>query len=42
MFIGFEDLDFSIEIFKRGLKIGCIGPAGLVHDHRISTAENDL
>ena len=42
MFIGFEDLDFSIEIFKRGLKIGCIGTAGLVHDHRISTAENDL
>lgn len=42
MFIGFEDLDLSIEIFRRGYKIGCAGVAALVHDHRISTNQSDL
>jgi glycosyltransferase involved in cell wall biosynthesis len=35
MFIGFEDVDFSITIFKKGYKIGNCGILSLVHDHKI-------
>ncbi|MEH7125654.1 glycosyltransferase [Bacillus sp. JJ1532] len=35
MFIGFEDLDFSIRLFREGLRIGNICSFHLVHDHTI-------
>lgn len=33
MFIGFEDIDFSIRLFRAGLKVGSTSAALLVHDH---------
>ncbi len=42
MFIGFEDIDFSITIFNKGLKIGNCDTLSLVHDHTISVDEESL
>lgn len=42
MFIGFEDIDFSITIFNKGLKIGNCDTLSLVHDHTISVDEDSL
>lgn len=42
MFVGFEDIDFSITIFKKGYKIGTVGVLGLIHDHKKPENENDL
>ncbi len=42
MFIGFEDLDFSIAIFNKGLKIGNCPTLSLVHNHTIKTDENSI
>lgn len=42
MFVGFEDVDFSITLFRKGYKIGCCGVLGLVHDHNISNDSNDI
>lgn len=42
MFVGFEDIDFSITIFKKGYKIGTIGILGLIHDHKKPENQNDL
>lgn len=33
MFVGFEDIDFSLRLFRAGQKVGCSGFAALVHDH---------
>jgi GT2 family glycosyltransferase len=33
LFVGFEDIDFSIRLFRSGLKVGCSGGPFLVHDH---------
>ncbi|MBI4921054.1 MAG: glycosyltransferase [Devosia nanyangense] len=33
LFIGFEDTDFSIRLFQRGMKVGSVGPFAFVHDH---------
>jgi glycosyltransferase involved in cell wall biosynthesis/GT2 family glycosyltransferase len=33
-FIGFEDLDLSIRLFRQGLKVGNTGAVALVHDPR--------
>jgi glycosyltransferase involved in cell wall biosynthesis len=33
LFVGFEDIDFSIRLFRSGLKVGCSGGSFLVHDH---------
>ena len=33
MFIGFEDIDFSIRLFKQGYKIGNTHFTALIHDH---------
>lgn len=41
MFVGFEDIDFSITIFKKGYKIGTIGMLGLIHDHKKPENQND-
>lgn len=42
MFVGFEDIDFSITIFKKGYKIGTIGILGLIHDHKKPESQSDL
>lgn len=42
MFIGFEDLDFSITVFNKGLKIGNCPKISLVHNHIISTSKDSL
>ncbi len=42
MFVGFEDIDFSIKIFNEGYKIGCCSELGLVHDHVKSKNEDDI
>ena len=39
MFIGFEDIDFSLRLFRAGLKVGCSALTAFVHDH--PPAEND-
>ncbi len=33
MFVGFEDIEFSLRLFREGYKIGCSSLAALVHDH---------
>jgi radical SAM protein with 4Fe4S-binding SPASM domain len=33
MFIGFEDIDFSLRLFREGLKVGSASALALVHDH---------
>lgn len=42
MFIGFEDIDISISIFRKGYKIGCCGELGLVHDHQKAENKSDI
>ncbi|MBE5820668.1 MAG: glycosyltransferase [Clostridiales bacterium] len=42
MFIGFEDVDFSITLFNKGYKIGCCKEVGLVHDHVKSEKKSDI
>jgi radical SAM protein with 4Fe4S-binding SPASM domain len=39
MFIGFEDIDFSLRLFRAGMKVGCSALTAFVHDH--PPAEND-
>ena len=39
MFVGFEDIDFSIRLFQQGRKIGNTTAVSLVHDH--PPPEND-
>jgi GT2 family glycosyltransferase len=33
MFIGYEDLEFSLRILREGYKLGCISALGIIHDH---------
>lgn len=42
MFVGFEDVDFSITLFNKGYKIGCCRAIGLVHDHVKSDKKSDI
>lgn len=42
MFVGFEDYDFSLTLFRAGLKIGNCGHVALVHDHRVPENTNDV
>lgn len=42
MFVGFEDTDFSIELFQRGYKVGNCGIFALIHDHYIDKNTNDI
>lgn len=42
MFIGFEDIDFSIRVFQEGYKIGNIPSFCLVHDHPIVPQPTDV
>ena len=39
LFVGFEDLDFSIQLFQSGFKILCSGFFALVHDQEIESKE---
>jgi glycosyltransferase involved in cell wall biosynthesis len=41
MFVGFEDLDFSIRIFRAGMKVSCSGLTALVHDHPPAQSSSD-
>lgn len=41
MFIGFEDIDFSITLFQKGLKVGSSGVMALVHDHPAPASSSD-
>lgn len=41
MFVGFEDLDFSIRLFKAGMKVGSSSVLALVHDHPPPTTAID-
>lgn len=42
MFIGFEDADFSIRVFREGYKIGNCGILALVHNHSVPKDNNDI
>ena len=42
MFVGFEDIDFSIAVFKKGYKIGSIGLLAFIHDHKKPETKSDL
>lgn len=42
MFIGFEDIDFSIRLFQSGMKVGNCGAISLVHDHPKPTSDSDI
>jgi glycosyltransferase involved in cell wall biosynthesis/GT2 family glycosyltransferase len=42
MFVGFEDIDFSIRLFRGGYKIGSSGVTALVHDHPPPATTGDL
>jgi len=42
MFVGFEDLDFSITLFKKGYKIGSAGIFALMHDHKRLEDDNSI
>ena len=41
MFVGFEDVEFSIRLFQKGYKAGACGMISLLHDHPKSTSKND-
>lgn len=42
MFVGFEDIDFSILLFREGMKVGNCGAISLVHDHPKPSTESDI
>lgn len=42
MFVGFEDIDFSMSVFRNGYKVGTIGLLAFVHDHKKPENANDL
>ena len=33
MFVGFEDVEFSLRLFQRGMKVGGCGMVSIIHDH---------
>jgi len=41
MFVGFEDIDFSIRLFQNGYKVGCASSCALVHDHPMPDSDAD-
>jgi len=42
LFIGFEDTDFSIRLFRQGYKVGVTGAIALVHDHPPPVSTGDI
>lgn len=41
MFVGFEDIDFSIRLFQQGYKVGAASVCALVHDHPMPDSQTD-
>ena len=41
MFVGFEDIDFSIRLFQQGYKVGSSSILALVHDHPTPSSSVD-
>ncbi|POA36571.1 glycosyltransferase [Pseudomonas sp. GW456-12-1-14-TSB6] len=41
MFVGFEDIDFSVRLFQEGYKVGCASSCALVHDHPMPDSDAD-
>lgn len=41
MFVGFEDIDFSIRLFQQGYKVGATACCALIHDHPKPDSELD-
>ncbi|MBO9330449.1 glycosyltransferase [Achromobacter xylosoxidans] len=41
MFVGFEDIDFSIRLFQEGYKVGTTSVLGLIHDHPPPVSDSD-
>lgn len=41
MFVGFEDIDFSVRLFQQGYKVGCASVCALVHDHPMPDSDVD-
>lgn len=42
MFIGFEDVDYSFHLYKKGIKVGNIPLFSVIHDHKPSANAADL
>lgn len=42
MFVGFEDTDFSVRLFRAGLKVGTIGIFSLIHEHPVSSDDRSV
>lgn len=41
MLVGFEDLDFSLRLFRRGMKVGSSAVQAFVHDHPAAESRDD-
>lgn len=41
MFVGFEDIDFSVRLFQEGYKVGTTSILGLIHDHPAPASQSD-
>lgn len=41
MFVGFEDIDFSVRLFQEGYKVGTAAVLGLIHDHPPPASQSD-
>ncbi|CUI35765.1 glycosyltransferase [Achromobacter kerstersii] len=41
MFVGFEDIDFSVRLFQEGYKVGTTSVLGLIHDHPPPASQSD-
>lgn len=42
MFVGFEDIEFSVRLFRAGLKLGASDVRALVHDHPKPDSTDDI
>jgi len=42
MFVGFEDIDFSIRLFQEGIKVASTNTCALIHDHPAPSSEKDI
>lgn len=42
MFVGFEDVEFSLRLFQKGMKVGGCGMVSVVHDHPKPEIHTDI
>lgn len=42
MFVGFEDTEFSLRLFRAGMKVGASDERAFVHDHPKPTSNDDI